>query len=497
MFVRPRPAPFAVSLLTHGLILAWVSSGPVVEKPKSMYALTIAPHQSKLVWYNFREKLPEVSPTAMSKPLERPRAEVKIASQEIVAGTAKAPRARQFIWQPAPKLEMQKDVSSPNLLAFHPPHVEPPPVATPPKPKVFVPPVEAPKPAPAAPAVAAPPEIRTANNAAGPGNVLGIQPVKVQPRNFVAPRAGQKENKPAAALPDAPMVAANLAATSSVNLGKMPVAPHRDFVAPAGRAKPSALGPALPEAPSLPETGAAVSVAIVGLDPKVNAPAPAPEGSRNAQFSAGPQPRNGAAEPSAEGGIISVPGLLVHNGPTDNKPTLMARATAPTSAANLRAAVHSALPSAPVAGPHSTAMRVTSAPEPMLDGREIYAMSIQMPNTTSYTGSWMVWFAARERNAAAQSGLSAPVPLRKVDPKYYPAAVADRVEGKVRLAAVIRADGQVVSVRVLQHLDDRLDHSAEEAMDKWLFEPATRAGQAVDVDAVIEIPFRLAPKTAK
>ncbi len=496
MFVRPRPAPFAVSLLTHGLILAWVSSGPVVEKPKSLYALTIAPHQSKLVWYNFREKLPEVSPTAMSKPLERPRAEVKIASQEIMAGTAKAPRARQFIWQPAPKLEMQKDVSSPNLLAFHPPHVEPPHVEAPPKPKVFVPPVEAPKPVAGALAVAAPPEIRTANNAASPGNVLGMQPVKAQPRNFVAPRAGEPENKAAAALPEAPAVAANLAAPT-VNLGKMPVAPHRDFVAPAGRAKPSALGPALPDAPALPETGAAVSVAIVGLDPKVNVPAPAPEGSRNAQFAAGPQPRPGAAEPSAEGGIISVPGLLVHNGTTDTKPALMARAPAPTALANLRAAVHSALPAAPAAGPHPTAMRVTSAPEPMLDGREIYAMSIQMPNTTSYTGSWMVWFAARERDTAAQSALSAPVPLRKVDPKYYPAAIADRVEGKVRLAAVIRADGQVVSVKVLQHLDDRLDHSAQEAMDKWLFEPATRAGQAVDVDAVIEIPFRLAPKTAK
>jgi outer membrane biosynthesis protein TonB len=45
----------------------------------------------------------------------------------------------------------------------------------------------------------------------------------------------------------------------------------------------------------------------------------------------------------------------------------------------------------------------------------------------------------------------------------------------------------------LRHLDDRLDQSAEEAMGKWQFEPALRNGQPVDVDALIEIPFRLAP----
>jgi len=55
----------------------------------------------------------------------------------------------------------------------------------------------------------------------------------------------------------------------------------------------------------------------------------------------------------------------------------------------------------------------------------------------------------------------------------------------------------VDSVRLLQHLDDRLDQSSQQAMDQWEFEPALRDGQPVDVDAVIEIPFRLAPKTTK
>ncbi len=109
----------------------------------------------------------------------------------------------------------------------------------------------------------------------------------------------------------------------------------------------------------------------------------------------------------------------------------------------------------------------------------------------------MIWFAERQTESGPGGALSAPLPVRKVDPKYYQAAVADRVEGTVRLTAVIRKDGTVDSIALLQHLDDRLDQSAQEAMDKWRFEPALRDGQPVDVDAVIEIPFRLAPKIPK
>jgi TonB family protein len=269
----------------------------------------------------------------------------------------------------------------------------------------------------------------------------------------------------------------------------------REFAAPSPGAKPSPFASSLPDAPELPESGSApVSVAIVSLNPSPNAPPPKPEGSRNAQFSAGPEPHGkGAADGSVEGAIITVPGLLIRGGLPDAKPTVMARA-APTSAANLRAALRGSLPATSIDGPHA-AIRVSSAPDPEWIGRDTYALSVSMPNITSYTGSWMIWFAERREESAAGGVLRLPVPLRKVDPKYFPAAIADRMEGKVRLAAVIRKDGRVDSVRLLQHLDDRLDQSAKEAMDKWQFEPALRDGQPEDVDAVIEIPFRLAPKT--
>jgi periplasmic protein TonB len=84
-----------------------------------------------------------------------------------------------------------------------------------------------------------------------------------------------------------------------------------------------------------------------------------------------------------------------------------------------------------------------------------------------------------------------------VDPKYIAAAAAERVEGTVRLAAVIRKDGRVDAITLLRHLDDRLDRSSEEALARWEFQPAFRDGRAVEVDAVFEIPFRLKPRASR
>jgi TonB family protein len=120
-----------------------------------------------------------------------------------------------------------------------------------------------------------------------------------------------------------------------------------------------------------------------------------------------------------------------------------------------------------------------------------------MPNITSYSGSWIFWFAEREAQPRASPDIHPPAPLRKVDPKYFADAVDARREGKVRLAAVIRRTGRIDTVTLISGFDARLDGSAAEALAKWEFEPARRNGTPVDVDAVVEIPFRLAPKIIK
>ena len=105
-----------------------------------------------------------------------------------------------------------------------------------------------------------------------------------------------------------------------------------------------------------------------------------------------------------------------------------------------------------------------------------------------------MWYAARTASAVAQAPLAPPVAHRKVDPKYVQAAADEHVQGNVRLACEIDTEGNVSRVELLQGVDARLNQTAVEALSKWQFYPATRNGDPVAVDVVVEIPFRLAPR---
>jgi protein TonB len=260
--------------------------------------------------------------------------------------------------------------------------------------------------------------------------------------------------------------------------------------------------PAIDASPAA-EGDADAAMAIVGLKPSKTTDFPMPPNSQRAGFAAGPQPRPEGATGGSNNPAIVVPGLLARGGAKDAQPTLVASIT-PTSRESLAAAARLArqLPPPPPPVEHIAAepraARVSSAPDPRLDGRVIYTIAIQMPNITSYSGSWIVWFAEHEVQAdSAAVELRPPLAVRKVDPKYIAAAADEHVEGKVLLSAIIRKDGRVDSVSLLNKLDERLERSAAEALAKWEFEPAQRNGSPVDVDAVFEIPFHLAPRPVK
>jgi len=459
-----RGGSHALSLALHGALLAWVALPPAVRQAprgQSLYEREIAPHRDRIVWYTFREKLPQVSPLERRGPSQPPRARVK-APQPVVAQPPRALPLPQLIWRPAPEIELPREIRSPNLVA----------VAAPPRPKAFTPPREQARPRPARPVLADAPRLE----ASPMGTVPFTDPARrPPPRAFRAPQA-QAVARSAPLLPEPGI---------PISGG----APRAGFRAPVHVPAPAAVINEQPEVGG--GTGGSLSVAVIGLNPAARLEVPLPEGSRPARISAGPEPGKGegGAEP-VESARIFVPDLMIRNGPREAVPSLARRPVSVTSTENLRAALRSAPRLADVAA----ATRVSSAPLPHFEGRTIYSMSVQMPNITSYSGSWLIWLAERGPGSA---GLRPPVPLRKVDPKYAAAAVEERVEGIVRLAAVIRRDGHVDTVTVVQHLDERLDRSAVEALAKWQFEPASRAGTPVEVDAVVEIPFRLRPRETR
>jgi len=80
--------------------------------------------------------------------------------------------------------------------------------------------------------------------------------------------------------------------------------------------------------------------------------------------------------------------------------------------------------------------------------------------------------------------------VSKSDPAYPGELIRDGIQGTVILTAIIRADGSVSDITVVKSLDPRLDQNAVQALSRWLFRPALKDGQAIDLEAVITVPFR-------
>jgi TonB family protein len=90
------------------------------------------------------------------------------------------------------------------------------------------------------------------------------------------------------------------------------------------------------------------------------------------------------------------------------------------------------------------------------------------------------------------SEITAPVVLFQPLPIYTDAAREARIEGIVLIQVIIRKDGTVDSFKVIKGLGYGLDESAIKTIaTNWRFKPGTRNGDPVDVQANIEVSFRL------
>jgi TonB family protein len=147
--------------------------------------------------------------------------------------------------------------------------------------------------------------------------------------------------------------------------------------------------------------------------------------------------------------------------------------------------------------PNFAALPASAQPEQIFASKKIYKMLVNMPNLNSATGSWILNFSELRTNfegpRPASSDVSAPGPLRKIDPKYPPTLIKEHVEGEVVLYAVIRRDGSVDSIQLVRGIDEQLDANAMEALSQWKFRPATKQGTPVELEAIVHIPFHAPP----
>jgi len=90
-----------------------------------------------------------------------------------------------------------------------------------------------------------------------------------------------------------------------------------------------------------------------------------------------------------------------------------------------------------------------------------------------------------------EGGIIAPKLTQKQEPAYTQAARDAKIEGRVKIEAVIEVDGRIDEAKVIDSLDEGLDANAIAAVKSWRFDPARKAGEPVPVAVRIEVNFRL------
>jgi TonB family protein len=336
--------------------------------------------------------------------------------------------------------------------------------------------------------------------------------------------AAAAASAPAPDLPNLESKLGDLSFASSADAPEKPKLQINPASAPraAPRRKTGDTAPAPELAPALPGAAAGASEALIALSANPAAPAPAvlvPEGNLSARMSISPEGSPAAARATARSGSSAAPG---NNGSAGtaaagNSPAVSISGGHPEKssvvsglggkALSLRVLPVHALPGhlqpradAAAAPPRYTppnfaALPPGAKPEAVFGPRRVYTLHVNMPNLNSVTGSWVLNFSELHRDSEAPAALlsgdlAGPVPLHKVDPKYPPALVQERIEGEVILYAVIRRDGSVDSIQLVHGIDQRLDGNAMDALAHWRFHPAQRAGSPVELEAIVRIPFR-------
>lgn len=455
-------------------------------------ALRPAFDHAQVVYYAPSEYLPPID-TRRPRAAAPAKADPVYAKQPIISLPPEADNDRQTIVTP-PNIKLKRDVAMPNIVAWS---------DTAQKPRLAI---------PDAPLTLAAELTRMAPQMQ---NSVVAPPPDAQ--NLAQRRA---QSLQAAVVAPPPVV--NNASTrqiGDINIGRssiiapapqLPVAEQR--TAP-GRGVAGVAPQVVPPPPSVASagssgTGSPGRVIALNLHPAVGAPPAPPAGNRRGAFAATPEGHAGAsgspgtsasaAESNGAGatganqkGKSNLPAGLYVGGPAAKPSSVAGNPSGSNPAAvnpGSSVAPRSSAPARTVA-PDSAA-KLSEPEREVFGGRKLYALTVNMPNLNSAGGSWVIRFAELNQDPSAPvTDLGEPIATRKVDPSYPSELMRQNVAGTVIVYAVIHADGSVGNIRVLRGVDDRLDRFACNAVSQWRFQPATKNGSPVDVEATFHIPF--------
>ncbi|MBI3670396.1 MAG: energy transducer TonB, partial [Acidobacteria bacterium] len=92
-------------------------------------------------------------------------------------------------------------------------------------------------------------------------------------------------------------------------------------------------------------------------------------------------------------------------------------------------------------------------------------------------------------------GLVPPYVLERFDFQRIPIP-DDKANKLIILHGLIRQDGSVGELSILQDVEPRMDEAALAAFRRWRFMPALRGGEAVAVEILVGIPARIPQASA-
>ena len=486
---------------------------------------------TKVDYYPVSEYLPPIN-TGDREAMKPRKGEPKLARQEILSVPPQPDNNHQTIVTP-PNVKLNRDVPLPNIVAWTPVPATQPIAASARsasqlKVQQFEPQVVAPTPdiSGAKPKLLLPKELQptVVEPAADISQVKPKLQVPALPQpSVVEPalsadqlklKSGQinmAQMEPQVAAPKLPFPAQRASGTGEPTPGK----PANS--AGSGAAASAPPGPA-PNVQGLSPSKGQGQLIALGLNPaEVKGPIEVPSGNRSGEFHASPGGKadasgtpnvtgsgSGSGKNSGAGNGLP-PGISVGTPPPGattsavaGPPTKSPATSSPDDEARRRTMAAAMNPSVPTVRDHQP-----PPPPPTLSddldrsieqrvfgNKKYYKLIMNMPNLTSATGSWIIHFAELKQTDD-KSTLAAPVATSKVDPAYPPDVLRDKIEGTVTLYAIIRADGSVDDVKVLNSLDSRLDETAARALGRWHFRPGTRNGEPVALEAVVEVPFRM------
>jgi len=210
----------------------------------------------------------------------------------------------------------------------------------------------------------------------------------------------------------------------------------------------------------------------------------------------GPGDKGGGGGSSAVATSVASENVSISGGPNGNKDGVLPSFYAATMV----------YPVAPP-GPRRPGMVVTAGPAGggglqvygVLKGGKIYTIYLPMPGK-----NWILQYCAHDSSAPRQVRQSSSVEIR-LDPGIVPPSAVEQFDfyrppvsksdanrqEMIILQGIIREDGSVSELKVLQGLNETVDQAALAAFSRWKFRPAQRSSKPIAVEILVGIPVIL------